>query len=102
MNWLILGVTLLIVLVPSAVLQLRHASRTLDAIMAEHRQRVADGTAADTVETGLNTGVETGVNTGLGSGLVPRRSHARHRLQGRRPRTIRVNPGYATHRRMSA
>ncbi|HEY0807673.1 MAG TPA: hypothetical protein VGD84_21580 [Pseudonocardiaceae bacterium] len=81
MNWSILGAALLIALIATAVLSLRRASRTLDAIMAEHHERMDDN--AETTTT-------------------PRRRPAKHRLQGRR-RMVRPGNGYATtHRRMSA
>ncbi|HEX9338435.1 MAG TPA: hypothetical protein VF892_21240 [Pseudonocardiaceae bacterium] len=41
MNWAILGVALLVVLIPVVVSRLRRASRTLDTILAEHRDRMA-------------------------------------------------------------
>jgi hypothetical protein len=92
MNWLILGVALLIVLVPTAVLRLRRASRTLDTILAEHHERMNNGTAGEPLD-GTRPTVEA---------MLRRRPTPRHRLQGRRPRTVRTNTGYATHRRMSA
>jgi len=76
---MILGAALLIVLIPIVVMRLRRAGRTLDAIMAEHNERMT-GAAVTT----------------------PLRSQGRHRRPGRRPRTVRTNTGYATHRRMSA
>lgn len=76
---MILGATLLIVLIPVAVIRLRRAGRTLDAIMTEHHERM--------------TGTVT---------AAPLRHQGRHRRPGRRPRTVRTNAGYATHRRMSA
>lgn len=82
MNWMILGAALLIVLIPIVVLRLRKAARTLDAIMSEHHERMAEQPAP--------------------TGTTARRGPARHRRHGRRPRTERVPTGYATHRRMSA
>lgn len=76
---MILGATLVAVLIPVIVIRLRRAGRTLDAIMAEHHERMTGAVAA-----------------------APLRSPGRHRRQGRRPRTVRTNAGYATHRRMSA
>jgi hypothetical protein len=93
MNWVILGAALLIVLIPTMVIRFRKASRTLDAILAEHHARM-DGTepAADTAAT-----------TPTDTPTAPRRHQARHRRSGRRPRTVRpATTGYATHRRMSA
>ena len=94
MNWLILGVALLIVLVPTVVLRLRRASRTLDTILAEHHERMANGTANDPIDDAAAVSDATT--------MTRRRHTARHRLQGRRPKTVRPGTGYATHRRMSA
>ncbi|HEX4724738.1 MAG TPA: hypothetical protein VH333_19620 [Pseudonocardiaceae bacterium] len=94
MNWLILGVALLIVLAPTVVLRLRRASRTLDTILAEHRERMTNGSANDPIEDAEQS---TATTT-----MTRRRYTARHRLQGRRPKTVRPSTGYATHRRMSA
>ena len=78
MNWSILGAALLIALIATAAIRLRRASRTLDAIMAEHHERMGN------------------------TATTPHRRPAKHRLQGRR-RMIRPGNGYATtHRRMSA
>ena len=82
MIWLILGAALLVVVVTFAVTRLRHARTTLDAIMAEHHERMdnPNGPAADHA--------------------VPHRptSHRRHGRRG----AVRANGGYDLDRRLSA
>ena len=82
MIWLILGAALFVVVVTFAVIRLRHAQGTLDAILAEHHERMdnPNGTAQD---------------------AVARRQPASHRRHGRRS-AVRANGGCDLHRRMSA
>ena len=49
MIWLILGAALLVGVVTFAVIRLRHAQSTLNAILAEHHERMdnPNGTAQD-------------------------------------------------------
>ena len=82
MIWLILGAALLVVVVSFAVVRLRHAQGTLDAILAEHHERMdnPNGSAQDCA--------------------APHRP-ASHRRHGRRS-AVRANGGYDLHRRLSA
>jgi hypothetical protein len=82
MIWLILGAALLVVVVTFAVVRLRHAQGTLNAILAEHHERMDHPTdsAQDRVAPHRPT------------------SHRRH---GRRS-AVRANGGYDLHRRLSA
>lgn len=82
MIWLILGAALLVVVVTVAVVRLRHAQATLEAIMAEHHERMdnPNGSAQD------------------GEAPRPPASHRRHGRRG----AVRANGGYDPHRRMSA
>jgi hypothetical protein len=81
MIWLILGAALLVVVVTFAVVRLRHAQGTLDAILAEHHERMdnPNGSAQDCA--------------------APRRATS-HRRHGRT--AVRANGGYDLHRRLSA
>jgi len=83
MIWLILGAALLVVVVTFAVTRLRHAQGTLDAILAEHHERMdnPNGPAQDDA--------------------TPHHQPASHRRHGRRS-AVRANGGYDLHRRMSA
>jgi hypothetical protein len=83
MIWLILGAALLAVVATVAVIRLRHAQRTLNAILAEHHERMdnPNGTAHD--------------------GDADHRAPPSHRRHGRRG-GVRANGGYDQHRRMSA
>jgi hypothetical protein len=82
MIWLILGAALLVVVVTFAVVRLRHAQGTLDAILAEHHERMdnPNGPAQDRAASHRPT------------------SHRRH---GRR-NAVRANGGYDLRRRLSA
>jgi hypothetical protein len=82
MIWLILGAALLVVVITVAVVRLRHAQGTLNAILAEHYERMdnPDGSARD--------------------GDAPRRPTS-HRRHGRRS-AVRASGGYDLHRRLSA
>ena len=82
MIWLILGAALLVVVITFAVVRLRHAQGTLDAILAEHHERLdnPNGSAQDGAASHHPT------------------SHRRH---GRRS-AVRANGGYDLHRRLSA
>jgi hypothetical protein len=82
MIWLILGAALFVVVVTFAVTRLRHAQGTLDAILAEHHERVDNP------------------NAPAQDDATPHQP-ASHRRHGRRS-AVRANGGYDLHRRMSA
>jgi hypothetical protein len=79
---LILGAALLVVVVTFAVTRLRHAQGTLDAILAEHHERMdnPNGSTQDDAAPHQPTS---------------------HRRPGRRS-AVRANGGYDLHRRLSA
>jgi hypothetical protein len=83
MIWLILGAALLVVVVTFAVTRLRHAQGTLDAILAEHHERMDNP------------------NRPAQDDATPHHQPASHRRHGRRS-AVRANGGYDLHRRMSA
>jgi ABC-type nickel/cobalt efflux system permease component RcnA len=87
MIWFILGAALLVVVVTFAVIRLRHAQRTLDAILAEHHERMDNNT--------------DNPNGPAQDDATPHHQPASHRRHGRRS-AVRANGGYDLHRRMSA
>ncbi|HEX4703580.1 MAG TPA: hypothetical protein VH352_15740 [Pseudonocardiaceae bacterium] len=85
MSWQILAAAVLAVLIPVVVIRLRHANRTVNTILAEHHERMA------------NDGYRP---------VRPARRGGRHRLAGSRRQArrgaLRASGGYELHRPMSA
>ena len=82
MIWLILGAALLVAVVAFAVIRLRHAQGTLNAILAEHHERMDNPNAPAQDD-------------------ATQRQPASHRRHDRRS-AVRANGGYDLHRRLSA